>query len=91
LKAALAVWDYCAASARFIFGESLGDPVADKILERLRSTASGLTRTQIRDLFQRNEHKTRIDEALRVLDEKRLARQTIRKSGQKDIEVWHAR
>jgi len=26
LHAALAVWDYCEASARFVFGESLGDP-----------------------------------------------------------------
>jgi hypothetical protein len=32
LRAALAVWEYAEASARFIFGEALGDPVADDIL-----------------------------------------------------------
>ena len=37
LLAALAVWDYCAASARWIFGERLGDPVAERILAALRS------------------------------------------------------
>src|SRR5262249_33876043 len=29
LLAALAVWDFCEASARYVFGDSLGDPVAD--------------------------------------------------------------
>jgi len=31
LTAALAIWEYCEASARYVFGESLGDPVADEI------------------------------------------------------------
>jgi len=29
LEAALAVWNYCEASARYIFGDALGDPLAD--------------------------------------------------------------
>jgi hypothetical protein len=91
LKAAVAVWDYCEASARYIFGDAQGDPIADRILEALRGSASGLTRTQIRDLFQRNGHRTRIDEALRLLDERRLARQVLLKKGQKEVEVWYAR
>jgi len=32
LRAALAIWTYCEASARFIWGDSLGDPTADEIL-----------------------------------------------------------
>ncbi|MDP9359734.1 MAG: YfjI family protein, partial [Chloroflexota bacterium] len=36
LAAALALWDYCAASARHIFGDALGDPIADRILAALR-------------------------------------------------------
>lgn len=35
LEAALACWEYCEASARYLFGESLGDPVADTILAAL--------------------------------------------------------
>lgn len=36
LEAALAVWDYCAASARLIFGQRLGDPLAEQIVQALR-------------------------------------------------------
>src|SRR5206468_1104149 len=32
LRAALAAWDYCAASAAYLFGYSTGDDVADRIL-----------------------------------------------------------
>ncbi len=37
LRATLAIWDCCAASAAFIFGESLGNPVAERILELLKT------------------------------------------------------
>ena len=54
LRAALAVWEYCEASAAFIFGDSLGDAVADDILRALqRAGSAGLTRTAIRDLLGR--------------------------------------
>jgi hypothetical protein len=32
---ALAVWDYCSASASLLFGDSTGDPIADRIREAL--------------------------------------------------------
>lgn len=64
LEAALAVWEYCEASAKFIFGDELGDPVADTILEALREAPEGLTRTDISNLFQRNQSAKRIGRAL---------------------------
>lgn len=67
LLAALAVWEYCEASARFIFGDSLGDPVADEIRRALRRAPKGLTRTEIRDLFGRHKRKEQIDRALETL------------------------
>ncbi len=68
LQAALAVWDYCLASARFIFGDATGDPVADRIREALvNAGADGLTRTQIRDLFKRHESADRIAQGLTQL------------------------
>ncbi len=54
LLAALAVWDYCDASVRYIFSQSLGDPTADTILEALKAAPGGLTRTEINSLFGRN-------------------------------------
>jgi hypothetical protein len=38
LRAALAVWDYCSASASHLFGESTGDAIADRIREALEES-----------------------------------------------------
>jgi hypothetical protein len=65
LLAAIAVWDYCAASAAWIFGTSLGDEIADAILNALRRAANkGLTKTDITKLFNRNVAAPVIDTAL---------------------------
>jgi hypothetical protein len=66
LKAGLALWRYCADSARYIFGNSLGDPMADDI-ERALRTGGGMNRTQINDLFGRNQPAGKISAALGVL------------------------
>jgi len=63
LMAGLALWDYCAASARFIFGENLGDPIADRIFEAIKQT-EGLSITDIHDLFSRHASAAEIDQAL---------------------------
>jgi hypothetical protein len=67
LIAALAVWQFCEGSARHIFGGSLGDPVADEILRALRATPGGLTRSEIREIFQRNKSSDEITRAVDVL------------------------
>ena len=74
LLAALAVWDYCEASARYIFGNAVGDPTADSILKALRSEPKGLSRTEISSLFARNQSAKEIDRALALLAEHGLAR-----------------
>ena len=92
LLAALAVWDYCEASARYIFGDALGDPVADELLRALQAAGpQGMTRTQIRDLFARNRAVNEIERALATLQERRLARVEERTdTGGKSAEVWFA-
>jgi hypothetical protein len=67
LKAALALWEYCERSARFIFGDALGDPTADTILTALRANSGGLTWTEISGLLGRNKPASQIDRALDVL------------------------
>jgi len=68
LQAAIALWAYCEQSARFIFGNSLGDPIADTIQQALDDIPGGMTRTKISsDLFNRNVQANRIDEALNRL------------------------
>jgi DNA-binding transcriptional ArsR family regulator len=67
-EAALAVWRFAERSAAYIFGDSLGDPNADRILAALRETPQGLTRTEIRrKVF--NDHVTaaKVRQALSLL------------------------
>src|SRR5262249_52167839 len=54
LSAAIALWEYCEASADFIFADRMGDPDADAILGALRTSPDGLSRTDISNLFGRN-------------------------------------
>jgi len=91
LRAALAVWEYAEASAVHIFGDSLGDPVADEILRALKQVGStGMTRTAIRDLFGRNKAGDRIAAALALLVTKGRARMEQRQTSGGPLEMWFA-
>jgi hypothetical protein len=92
LKAALAVWEYCEASAKYIFGDALGDPIADDILGALRGSPTGLTRTQISGLFSGNRNRDQIGRALATLLEYGRVRQEYEKNEGKgrSIERWFA-
>lgn len=49
LQAGLEVWRYCEESAAYIFGESMGDPQSERLLEAIRDAGSeGLSLSQIR-------------------------------------------
>lgn len=67
LTAALAVWACAEASVRHIFGDRLGDRVADQVLHAIRSVPAGLSRTEIRDLFARHQSANQIEQALALL------------------------
>jgi hypothetical protein len=73
LQAALAVWDYCSASAALIFHASTGDAVLDRIRRALDETPEGLTRKEIRALFHGHVSSERIDMALEELTAQGLA------------------
>jgi len=92
LLAAVALWEYCLASARFIFGDALGDPTADTILQSLRDAPDGLDRTTISSLFGRHKSAAEISKALTVLREHGLA--TVNPASQdangRPREIWFA-
>jgi Protein of unknown function (DUF3987) len=90
LNAALALWEYCEASVRHIFGDAIGDPVADAILNALRGTTESLTRTDISNLFARNRDKQSIDLALSALAKQGLISPIREGTGGRPVEKWIA-
>jgi hypothetical protein len=91
LRAALAFWDYCEQSVRYIWGDSLGDPMADAILRGLQASPGGLSRQEINDkVFKRNKPSEDIARALSLLAEFGLARMERRDTGgRKAEERWY--
>jgi hypothetical protein len=90
LLAALALWKYVEQTIAHVFGDSLGDPVADELLRLLRGCPSGMTRTQIRDYFQRNASSERVGRALSMLLHHKLVTRQEVKTGGRPSERWVA-
>lgn len=90
LRAALAAWQYVEDSARFIFGDSLGNATADEILRLLRSDPAGLSRNQLSEHFQRHKSSAEITLALSTLHGCGLATSTNRKTAGRPVEIWSA-
>jgi hypothetical protein len=90
LKAALAVWRYAERSAMFVFGDAVGDPVADDILRELRQREDGMTRTEIRQLLGGSYQADRIQAALDLLRRHSLAFMTSEETGGRPAERWQA-
>jgi hypothetical protein len=90
LIAALEVWRYCDDSAKYIFGDALGDPTADEIMRALRAAPVGLTRTEIAALFDRHKSVAELSRALMVLHNHSLARFELQKTKGRPVERWYA-
>ncbi len=92
LTAALASWEYAEDSARHIFGETTGNPDADRLHEALKGARSeGMTRTQIRNLFGRNKSAERITQALALLHGEGRAWNESQGTNGRSVERWFAR
>lgn len=94
LLAALAIWDYCVGSVLYLFGDKIGDGLADRILAELRHNSEGLTRTEISKLFQGNKSSADLTRSLHILEEQNLATKS-RERGpdpnqKRPVEKWHA-
>jgi hypothetical protein len=91
LKAALAVWQYCEASAQAIFGNRIGDSTADRILEALRQAgAEGMSDNDIYELFGRNRSARERDRALALLEHLKLVRRETVATGGRPRTIWRA-
>lgn len=89
LLAALALWEYAEASARRIFGNRLGDHVAEAILEALHRQGP-LTLTSLHATFARHRSAAELAAALGRLEATGRARRATRDTGGRPAEVWEA-
>ena len=89
LGAALALWDYSARSVAMIFGAASGNPLAEQIHAALVASG-GLTRTDVRDLFNRNQPQTIIDAALAELARAGRAHPARVVTDGRPAQLWHA-
>jgi hypothetical protein len=88
LLAALAVWSYAEQSAHYLFGDTMGDPVADTVWNVLRARGE-LTRSEVYGALGNNAEKAAVDRVLRILiDQRRVALEERDTGGKRKTEVW---
>jgi hypothetical protein len=90
LQAALAVWDYCSASASLFFGTSTGDHTADRILEAINASDGSLSRKQISALFHGHLSTSRIEAALEQLISLGAIYRSSQPTGGRPSTLWSA-
>jgi hypothetical protein len=90
LLSAVALWDYAERSVYHIFGDDTGDPVADELLKLLRSSPNGLSRSELRDYFGRNQSSDRIGRALGLLLQHKRVWCQRQDTGGRPAERWFA-
>jgi hypothetical protein len=89
LLAALALWDYVEESIRCIFGDALGDPIADRALAALRANGP-MTQNDLVDLFGRNVPAPRLSAAMEALLRAGKVRGDRVETGGRPRTVWRA-
>lgn len=89
LTAALECWNYAATSVKYIFGDALGDPIADTILSALRNGGE-LSQTEISNLFGRHQSAGRIEHALGKLLAAGKVVNGRKDTGGRPLTVWRA-
>lgn len=89
LQAGLAVWRYAEASAAYVFGAALGDPVADDVLKRIKAAGEqGVAQTDLTLAYGR--HGTaNLNRALSRLQELRLIEAVQQETGGRPATNWH--
>ena len=88
LEAAIALWDYSEASVSLIFGNRLGDFVADAIYDAIRNSESGLTDSDLNNLFGRHQNSRRLSNAKVILQAKGRIQQIKEETGGRPRVVW---
>jgi Protein of unknown function (DUF3987) len=88
VEAAWAVWSYCRASAAYIFGDSLGNPEADKLLAALHDAGpEGLSGRDIDRVFGGHLRKPAQDAVIATLVKRGLAATYTKDTGGRPLAI----
>jgi hypothetical protein len=90
LRAAIEVVQYCERSAYWIFRDTTGNRVANRILVALKFAKEGLSKTELHAELGRNVSGVDLNEALTLLVKSSFIRPQIREIGDQKIECWCA-
>lgn len=91
LRAAVALWRYCEASVRYLFGDATGDYMADRVLAYLRSVPEGASRTDLHRACGNNVSAARFDAAIGTLmTARRIAHESQPGEGTKPVQWYRA-
>jgi hypothetical protein len=91
LVAALELWRYVEETVGYVFGDRLGDPLADRCLTHLRDAGpEGLTRTQLRERLGHRVGAELITDALGLLERAGLAHHVAVPTGGRSADLWRA-
>lgn len=91
LWAAWAVWRYCRQSAAVIWGDAIGDPIADRVLTCVREAVGGVDRTEISRALSNKVSANQLDAAIEKLLSRQLVEHFIEKTGGRDRHVYVAK
>ncbi|MDX1963919.1 MAG: DUF3987 domain-containing protein [Pirellulales bacterium] len=89
LTAALAIWDYCDQSARYVFGFSTGSRTADRIINELRQR-QGMTRSEIYGIFKGRVPAAELNRCMGTLEGMGLATKLSVPTSGRPQECWRA-
>jgi hypothetical protein len=87
LEAAYALWQYAEDSARFIFGNSVGDALADRLLAAIRQCSR--TGRDLHEVTNRHCTSRELEAALQRLVDLRLIRYEMVPTAGRPAKVWH--
>ena len=91
LEAAFGLWDYAERSARHIFGDSLGNKYAERVLDAIRNAGEeGLSRSKIAELFKNRRLSREIAQDLGLLLRHRLVKFEREDTGGRPKETWYS-
>src|SRR6266446_4831088 len=89
VRAALALWAYSESSVGEIFGDRLGDPDAEKILDAMKH--GPLSMLDVSNLFGRNKSAEWLRAKLKAMEKADLIVETEKEFNRKTVPAWKAR